>query len=268
MMMIQAQQADGIAGFMDHERSFDVGMAKNMGLKDEFPYWIYKRPATWEESNTAMAKAARAIRESNVIAKDAPILFVFDSVASAIPKSTVEKEFDEYSMNDTTALARVTSTTLKSMAAFAEQYNFTVLYLNQVRTAPGVVYGPNTVTPGGKALEFYATVRIELSRKKIMEQREGGEKVFVAQEITMETVKNKLTRPFQKVVWRMGFNEDGSGYFDVTTSMIDYLVAKGKLSASGPRVTWIDGKSYFRKVLAKHIDDNGLQAELNKLVES
>lgn len=269
MALIQAQQAGGIAGFMDHERSFDVGMAKNMGLKDEFPYWIYKRPSTWEESNTAMAKAAKAIREANVIAPNAPILFVFDSIASAIPKSMVEKEFDEYSMNDTTALARVTSTTLKSMAAFAEKYNFSVLYLNQVRMKPGVVYGDPTTTPGGQAMEFYATVRIQLSRKKIMEDRGGGEKVFIAQEITMETVKNKLTRPFQKVVWRMGFNPDGSGYFDVTTSLIDFLIAKGKLTVSGAWVKWpLDGKSYQKKALAKHIDDNGLQAELNKLVES
>jgi protein RecA len=266
MMMIQAQKAGGIAGFMDHERSFDIGMAKNMGLNDTFPHWIYKQPATWEESNTLMAKAAKTIREAKVIDPNAPILFVFDSVAAARPKSTVEKEFDEYNMNDTTALARVTSTTLKSMAAFTEMFNFTVLYLNQIRTKPGVVYGDPTTTPGGVAMEFYSTVRIALGRKKIMEDR-GGEKVFVAQEISMKTTKNKLTRPFQEITWRMGFNEDGSGYFDVTTSMIDVLIANGKLASSGARVTWTDGKSYFKKALAKHIDENGLQGELNKLLE-
>lgn len=265
MMMIHAQKAGGVAGFMDHERSFDVGLAKNMGLNDAFPFWIYKRPETWEESNTLMAKAAKTIREAKVIAEKAPILFVFDSIAAALPKSMVEKEMNEYTMNDTTALARVTSTTLKAIAQFSEKYNFTVLYLNQIRTKPGVVYGDPTTTPGGGAMEFYSTVRIALGRKKIMEER-GGEKQFVGQEISMKTSKNKLTKPFQEISWRMMFNDDGTGYFDVTTSMIDHLIAKGKLAASGPRITWTDGKSYFKKALAQHINENGLQAELKALM--
>lgn len=265
MMMIQAQKAGGVAGFMDHERSFSVSLAKNMGLDTTFPYWIYKLPETWEQSNTLMAKAAKAIRESKAIAPTAPILFVFDSIAAALPKSMAEKEMDEYTMNDTTALARVTSTTLKTMAAFSEKYNFTVLYLNQIRTKPGVVYGDPTTTPGGGAMEFYATTRIALGRKKIMEDK-GGEKTFVGQEISMKTTKNKLTRPFQEISWRMMFDENGSGYFDVTTSMIEHLVDKGKLTASGARITWIDGKSYFKKALAQHINENGLEAELVKLM--
>lgn len=267
MMMINAQNAGGVAGFMDHERSFSVKLAKGMGLSTEPHNWIYQLPETWEQSNMMMAKAAKAIREAKAIPETAPILFVFDSIAAALPKSMAEKEMDEYNMNDTTALARVTSTTLKSMAAYAEKFNFTVIYLNQIRTKPGVVYGDPTTTPGGGAMEFYSTVRIALGRKKIMEER-GGAKVFVGQEISMKTTKNKLTRPFQEISWRMMFNEDGSGYFDVTGSMVEYLIAKGKLTASGARITWIDGKSYFKKALIQHINDNGLQAELSKLARS
>lgn len=270
MMMINAQQSGGVAGFMDHERSFDVEMATNMGLSTKFPFWIYKRPKTWEESNTLMAKAAKTIREAKVIAPNAPILFVFDSIASALPKSMLDKEMDEYTMNDTTALARVTSTTLKTIAQFSDQFNFTVLYLNQIRTKPGVVYGDPTTTPGGGAMEFFSTVRIALGRSKIMEERDTGggkkEKVFIGQEITMKTVKNKLTRPFQEIKLRMMFREDGTGYFDTTTSMLDWLVQKGKLESTGPRITWTDGKSYFKKALALHIESNNLQAELRKLV--
>lgn len=264
MMMVAAQKAGGIAGFMDHERSFNVDLAKNFGLTDVFPNWIYKRPKTWEESNTLMAKAAQLIRSSKAIPPSTPILFVFDSIAAALPKSMADKEMSEFNMNDTTALARVTSTTLKVMAQHAEDYNFTVVYLNQIRTKPGVVYGDPTTTPGGGAMEFYATTRIALGRKKIMEERDG-EKQFVGQVITMKTTKNKLTRPFQETEWRMMFDANGVGYFDVTTSLIDYLVEKGKLASSGPRVTWIDGKSYFKKALATLIDETGQQAELRKL---
>jgi protein RecA len=259
--MIHAQQQGGVAGFMDHERSFDVELAKSMGLRDEFPFWIYKRPKTWEESNMLMAKAAQAIRKSKTIPEKAPIFFVFDSIAAAVPKSTAEKEIDEYNMNDTTALARVTSTTLKSIAQYAEQFNFTVLYLNQIRTKPGVVYGDPTTTPGGMAMEFYSTLRIALSRKKIVDEN----KVFIGQEITMKTVKNKMTRPFQEVSFKMMFDELGNASFDVTASTLDWLIAKEKLVMSGPRVMWIDGKSYHKKALVAHIEATGQQAELVRL---
>lgn len=264
MMMVAAQKAGGVAGFMDHERSFNVDLAKNFGLSDTFPQWIYKRPKTWEESNTLMAKAAQTIRNAKVIEPHAPILFVFDSIAAALPKSMADKDMSEFNMNDTTALARVTSTTLKVMAQHAEDYNFTVVYLNQIRTKPGVVYGDPTTTPGGGAMEFYATTRIALGRKKIMEERDG-EKQFVGQSISMKTTKNKLTRPFQEIEWRMMFDESGLGYFDVTTSLLDWCVEKGKIASSGPRVTWTDGKSYFKKALVTHINENNLQAELRKI---
>lgn len=263
--MIEAQRMGGIAGFMDHERSFDVDLAKGLGLSDEFPFWIYKQPKTWEESNMIMAKAAKTIRDNKIIPADAPILFVFDSIASAVPKSSADKSMDELNMNDTTALARVTSTTLKVMAQFSEEYNFTVLYLNQIRTKPGVVYGDPTTTPGGGSMEFYATVRIALGRKKIMEDR-GGEKTFVGQEITLKTTKNKLTRPLQETSLRMMFNDDGSAYFDTITPLIEHLVSAGKLASSGPRVTWTDGKQYFKKALVSHIRENGLEAELKSLM--
>ena len=266
-MMVEAQRAGGVAGFMDHERSFDVDLAKNMGLNDTSPFWIYKRPKTWEESNMLMAKAAQIIRKSKAIADDAPILFVFDSIAAAVPKSTADKEIDEYTMNDTTALARVTSTTLKSIASHAEDYNFSVLYLNQIRTKPGVVYGDPTTTPGGGAMEFYSTVRIALGRKKLMEER-NGEKVFVGQEISMKTTKNKLTRPFQEVTFRMMFDDAGNAQFDIVGSTLEWLVNKGKLAASGPRITWVDGKSYFKKALIKEIEATGQQAVLMALCDS
>lgn len=136
--MVNAQKMGGVAGFIDWERSFNVDLAKSFGLNDERPHWIYAKPKTWEEGNMLAAKACKLIRQSGAIDDDAPILFVFDSIAAALPKSMADKEMDEYSMNDTTALARVTSTTLKSMANFAEEFNATFLYLNQIRLKPGV----------------------------------------------------------------------------------------------------------------------------------
>jgi len=259
--MVNAQKLGGVAGFIDWERSFDVGLAEGFGLKAERPYWLYSKPKTWEEGNVTAAKACKIIRESKVIKPDAPILFVFDSIASALPKSQAEKEIDEYTMNDTTALARVTSTTLKAMAQHCEEFNATFLYLNQMRLKPGVVYGDPRTTPGGKAMEFYATARLALGRQKIMEQQDG-EKTFVGQNISIQCVKSKMTKPFQETSIRMSFDELGAAQFDMIVSLLDYLVANKLVAYTKPRITWTDGKQYFVKALAEKIRTEGKYAEL------
>lgn len=266
--MVEAQRMGGVAGFMDWERSFSVDLAEGFGLNPTRPHWIYAKPRTWEEGNMVAAKACKAIRESKFIKPDAPILFVFDSIASALPKSMAEKEMDEFSMNDTTALARVTSTTLKVMAQFAEDYNATFLYLNQVRLKPGVVYGDPRTTPGGRAMEYYATCRLALGRQKIMDMVDG-EKEFVGQNISIQTVKSKLTKPFQDTDMRMTFNEDGVASFDRVASMLEYLIKEGMVPYSKPRVTWTDGKQYFTKALVTklHGEPDGLQ-QLVKLLQT
>lgn len=250
--MVEAQRMGGVAGFMDWERSFNVDLAKSFGLNDERPFWIYGKPKTWEEGNMIAARACKIIRESKVIPADAPILFVFDSIAAALPKSVADKELDELSMNDTTALARVTSTTLKSMAHFCEEYNATFLYLNQMRLKPGVVYGDPRTTPGGKAMEFYASGRLALGRQKVMDTVDG-EKQFVGQQISIQCVKSKFTKPFQETSLRMSFDEAGVATFDMVVSLLDYLVNKKLIEYAKPRVTWTDGKKYFVKELAKKL---------------
>lgn len=260
--MARAQELGGVAGFIDWERSFSVDLATaGFGLNDRRPHWIYGKPRTWEEGNVLAAKAIQAIRKSGAIPDEAPILFVFDSIAAALPKSQADKEIDEYTMNDTTALARVTSTTLKAMAQHAEEHNATFLYLNQIRLKPGVVYGDPRTTPGGKAMEYYASARIALGRQKIMEQK-GGEKEFAGQNITAQVTKSKFTKPFKEANLRMTFDDAGVAHFDMTFSLLEFLIEKGAVPYSKPYATWDDGKKYHVKALAKHIDETGQQAVL------
>lgn len=265
--MVQAQKMGGVAGFTDWERSFNVDMAKNFGLNDQRPHWIYSRPRTWEEGNLIATRACQVIRASKAIPDDAPILWVFDSIASAIPKSQLEKNIDELTMNDTTALARVTSTTLKVQAQVAAEHNACFLFLNQLRLKPGVVYGDPRTTPGGKAMEFYASARLSLGRSKIMEKVDG-ENEFVGQLIDAQCVKSKFTKPFQSTELRMMFDDAGVAEFDFTGSLVDYAIKIGKLPFSKPRATWIDGKQYFRKALVEKIKAEGLESELRKLISS
>lgn len=254
--MVQAQKLGGVAIFIDWERSFDVGLAKGFGLNDERPYWLYFKPETWEKGNILAANACKIIRESDIIDPEAPILVVFDSVASAIPNSMIGKQIDEYTMNDTTALARVASTTLKTMAHHAEHFNATFLYLNQTRMRPGTIYGDPITTTGGSAMEFYATTRMALSRKKITENKDGG-KTFVGQTITVKCVKSKLTKPFQECTLDMVYDDLGVARFDSVGSTVQYMCDVGLLEKSGPRVTWTDGKKYFVKELVKKVYDEG-----------
>lgn len=262
-LMIETQRAGGIATFLDHERTFSPSMAQNMGLTLDRPFYVYKSPETWEESNDLAAKMGIAVRGAKLIPDEAPMTFVFDSVAAMIPKSVAEKKsLGDLNMNDTTALARVTSTTLKHMAFFASKYNLTLIYLNQIRTKPGVVYGDPTTTPGGVAMEFFASVRLALSRKKVQDK----DKEFIGQIIGAKCVKSKLTKPFQTTDVRMSFNEDGSAYFDHETTLIEYLLLRGKLKQSGARVEW-NGKSYFKSQLADVIRAEGSYAELLKMLD-
>lgn len=271
--MVTAQQMGGVAGFADWERSFDISLAEGFGLNSQRPYWIYKRPETWESGNTIAAQACKLIRDSKIIAPDAPILFVFDSIASAIPKSVMydskgkRKEMDEYTMNDTTALARVTSTTLKTMAQLAGEYNATFLYLNQMRLKPGVVYGDPRTTPGGKAMEFYSTCRMALGREKIMEGK-GADAEFAGQRIGIQVVKSKLTRPFQTAKLRLMYDDMGVAFFDVVTSSIEFLVSQKALPMAGSYIEWEGGKVYASVLAKKAMSDPATLKSLNDLLTS
>ena len=273
-LLIRVQKMGGVAIFIDWERSFDIGLAKNLGLSDQRPYWIYKTPETWEEGNAQAIRAIELIRASGVIDPEAPILVVLDSIASAVPQSMLydskgnKREMTSLTMNDTSALSRVTSNTLKLVAQSAEQNNTTFLYLNQQRTKIGVMFGDPTTTPGGSAPEFYSSVRIALGRTKLYETV-GGKKQFVGQDIATKVVKTKHTKPFQETSMRMWFDDKGVAYFDRHFSLVEFLKKVGALKTSGSYIEWTDGKKYFPKALVEKLkaDPTGL-SQLRALIPS
>lgn len=265
MAMKSAQQAGGLAIFRDHERSFRPDHAAGLGV-DLTQRYSYKKPETFEESIDQSVEVIEKIRTRGAIPAESPIIIVFDSLASMIPKSKFEKKgVAEYSMHDNTALARATAACFPALAHFAEKYNTTMLFLNQVRLKPGIAYGDPTTTPGGESPKFYASVRVQIGRVKIVE-KDGKNKEFMGQRINAKVIKNKVSKPFQEAAWDFKFREDGSGYFDVTGSTIDYCTDKGLLNKSGAHIEWLDGKKYFRKALIEKIDGENLQAELRALL--
>lgn len=263
--MIEAQKANGAAIFVDFERAYMQELAVKLGL--DLSRYVYIKPKSWEQGMTQMLQIAERMREKKMVPPEAPIVIVVDSIASAVPKSVLEKEMTEHTMNDTTALARATSNTLKVVAGRTEEQNITTIFLNQIRLKPGVMFGDPTTTPGGGAMEFYASARLSISRSQLTKQVDGKKQV-VGAHITAKCVKSKHTRPFQTAAIDFLYRDDesGSGYFDVTGSLIDHLVELGKLDKSGNFIVWTDGKKYPKKSLVEKIESEGLTAELNALL--
>lgn len=260
--MIEAQKAGGIAIYNDHERSFDEALAVDLGLDNTKGTWIYQKPKTFEASVTTTIRFCQKIREGKFIDDDAPIVVVFDSLAAMVPKSKFAKDVDEQGMNDSLALAKACSAVFPTLSVYAEELNIALIFLNQEREKPGVMFGDPTTTPGGRAPKFYASVRMQVGRTMIKGKEAG---TYLGQTVKCNVVKNKVSRPFMKSTWRFMFRDDGTGYFDVVGSTIDHLVDIGVLKKSGAWIEW-NGKKYNKQPLIDLIIKNGLQQTLFDLL--
>lgn len=273
LAMIQAQRQGGMAVFVDWECAFSDRFAQEMGLNTEFPFFHKITPETFEDGIDMALEFVSQIRAEKPIPATAPIVMVFDSIAAAVPKSVMYDSkgalriASSRNMNDNLALAKATSSQLPRVAQLARKFNAIVIFLNQLREKPGVVYGDPTYTPGGKTPEFVATTRLQVSSKKIMEEVAGG-KEFKGRLMEFKTTKSKSTRPFQTIDMRLVYDDEGRASFDFTLGLIEHLAETGKLKDEKGRITWTDGKTYFKSVLAKKVDADGLQAELNALLHT
>ncbi|QNK01764.1 hypothetical protein [Dyella telluris] len=263
-VMKSAQQMGGIAMFNDHERSFDIGLGVALGLDPTPGRWVYKMPRTFEQSIDDTVKLARAIRAKKAIPDEAPIVAVFDSLASMVPQSKLMddkgemRESSSMGMHDNLALAKATSTSFPALMQHASELNICLIFLNQQRQKPGVAYGDPTTTPGGNAPEFFASVRIQLSRRV---EKDKKTKEVEGQAITAVCKKNKVNRPFLSAEWDFKFMEDGTGKFDVFEGTLEYMKAKGYIETSGSYVIW-EGKSYHVGPLARKLEAEMTYKEL------
>lgn len=267
--MAAAQKMGGIAAFKDHERSFSLQLAPNLGLDTSAGRFIFKKPVTFEQSIDNTHKILDTIRSKKLIDITAPICIVFDSLASMVPQSVLidakgkERDASSRNMNDNTALARATSAHMPTLAMIAEEYNASLIFLNQVRTKIGVMYGDPRTTPGGDAPKFYASTRIMLGAKQIKDKTG----IVLGQEVTANIIKNKVSRPFGSAQWRFMYNADGTGRFDFERSTVDYLVREGWLEkASRPGYVVWDGKQMTFEQLARDIESRNAMAELHALL--
>lgn len=262
-VMSSAQRLGGVAVFLDHENSFDVdlGVKNGLNVDEDAGQWVYKQPETFEDAVDLTGELLHLIRTNELIDPKAPIVVVYDSLASMVPKQKADKfakkaegkgtDKDELNMNDNTALARCTSAHFPTLALWARKYNACLVFLNQIRTKIGVMFGDPTTTPGGNAPEFYCSVRIRLGASQL---KDGKEKI--GQDVGAECIKNKVAPPFARCGWK--FYYDTAIGIDVVESLVDHMIEVGRLEKNSAGRIVIGGKAYTRADVIKQFRDENL----------
>lgn len=243
--MKETQERDGLAIFLDYEHAFSMSRAKAIGLSDDPTKWLYKQPDTAEEGFQIIEKVVELARKYDT---KKPITVVVDSVASMSTKAELEADYDESNMKTKLSLAALLSPALKKLAALVNKSNITLIFLNQVRDNPGVMFGDKESTPGGRALKFYASVRIKLRKA---EKIKDGDDV-IGQKVVATCVKNKVSAPFVEAEYDGSFTEG----INLSSSLIEEALKVGIITKNGAWIEHVDGKKYQKKKLEELISED------------
>jgi recombination protein RecA len=178
-VVARAQKADGIAAFIDAEHALDPSWAKKLGVQLET--LLVSQPSSGEE--------AMHITEM-LIKSNAVDIIVIDSVAALVPKKELDGEIGDSHVG---LQARLMSQTMRKLTGVISKSKTCVIFINQIREKIGVMFGSPETTPGGRALKFYSSCRIDVRR---IGQLKDGEDV-IGQRVRAKVVKNKVAPPFR-----------------------------------------------------------------------
>jgi recombination protein RecA len=242
-----AQRAGGIAAFIDAEHALDPDYAKNLGVDTDA--LLVSQPDTGEQ---ALEIADMLIRSGAID------IVVIDSVAALVPKAEIEGEMGDSHVG---LQARLMSQALRKITGALNQTKTTAIFINQLREKVGVLFGSPETTTGGKALKFYATIRLDVRRIETL--KDGTE--AVGNRTKIKVVKNKMAPPFKSaemdIIYGIGISREGG--------LIDLGVEQGIVRKSGAWYTYEgdqlgQGKENARNFLR---DNPDLSDEIEKRIK-
>jgi recombination protein RecA len=241
-----AQKNGGIAAFIDAEHAFDAEYAKKLGV--DIDSLLVSQPDTGEQALEIMDMLVRS---------GALDLIVVDSVAALVPRAEIEGEMGDSHMG---LQARLMSQALRKITGALSQSKTTAIFINQLRDKIGVFFGSPETTTGGKALKFYASVRMDIRRIETL--KDGQE--AVGNRTRVKVVKNKMAPPFKQaefdILYGVGISREGG--------LLDLGVDLGIVKKSGAWYTYEgdqlgQGKENSRQFLIDNPDlANEIEAKI------
>jgi recombination protein RecA len=242
-VIANAQKAGGIAAFVDAEHALDPAYARKLGVNlDDL---LVSQPDSGEEALSICETLARS---------NAVDVIVVDSVAALVPKAELEGEMGMATMG---MQARLMSQALRKLTAILSKGKTTCIFTNQIREKVGVMFGNPETTPGGKALKFYASVRMDIRRKDTIKDPAGN---AIGNHVKVKMVKNKVAPPFTEaefdILYNHGIDKEGSvievglsdGVVDKKGAWLQFageLIGQGKEAA---RRTLVEKPEIARKI--------------------
>ncbi|WP_022901683.1 recombinase RecA [Humibacter albus] len=241
-----AQKGGGIAAFIDAEHALDPEYAKKLGV--DIDSLLVSQPDTGEQ---ALEIADMLVRSGSID------LIVIDSVAALVPRAEIEGEMGDSHVG---LQARLMSQALRKLTGALNQTGTTMIFINQLREKVGVFFGSPETTSGGKALKFYASVRLDIRRIETL--KDGTD--AVGNRTRVKVVKNKMAPPFKQaefdILYGVGISREGS--------LLDFGVEHGIVKKSGAWYTYEgdqlgQGKENSRNFLIKNPD---IAAEIERKI--
>ncbi len=236
-IIAEAQKRGGIAAFIDVEHALDPAYARRCGVNIDELY--ISQPDTGEQA----LEIAEALVRSGAVD-----VVVIDSVAALVPRAEIEGEMGDAHMG---LQARLMSQALRKLAGAIKRSNTAVVFTNQLRMKIGVLFGNPETTPGGNALKFYASVRLDMRRLEAIKQ--GG--AVVGNRVKVSVKKNKVAPPFRVAEFEIMFDEGISR----TGDLLDVATALGVVEKRGAFYSYGDlrlgqGRDNAKAFLAENPD--------------